>query len=43
MYLLDGGRAEKVVNILNNISQRKTSVWGPKYGIFSPFAKAKRG
>jgi hypothetical protein len=35
MHLLVGGRAEKVVIFLNNISQTKTSVWGLNKAFFT--------
>jgi hypothetical protein len=34
MYLVDGGRAEKVLTFFNNISQTKTWVWGPNRTFF---------
>jgi hypothetical protein len=42
MYLLVGGRAEKMVTFLNNISQTKTSVGGLNKQ-FLPFETTKKG
>jgi hypothetical protein len=43
MYLLVGGRAEKVVTFLSNISQTKTSVWGLNKAFFHHLRQQKGG
>jgi hypothetical protein len=43
MYLLVGGRAEKVVTFFNNISQTKTSVWGLNKAFFHHKRQQKGG
>jgi hypothetical protein len=43
MYFLVGGRAEKVVTFLNNISQTKTSVLGLNKASFHHLRQQKEG
>jgi hypothetical protein len=38
-----GSSAEKVINIFNNISQTKNSVWGLNRAFFSLFEASKKG